>query len=100
RSARPAQPSVAPFQRSYVARRSRPKGKRPSIRGAPKIQPARVSGSDLGRLDLQELAGTRDRDRPRLHGLRNLAHEVDMQEPVLQARSLDLDIIGQLEATL
>src|ERR1700732_2176052 len=69
-------------------------------RGAPKIQPASASGSDLGRLDLQELAGTRDRDRPRLHGLRNLAHELDVQEPVLQARALDLDIVGELEATL
>src|SRR5258708_4091047 len=51
---------------------------RPGNRGAPKIQPASASGSDLGRLDLQELARARDRDRPRLHGLRNLAHEVDV----------------------
>ena len=36
------------------------------------------SGSDLGRLDLQELAGICDRNRPRLHRLRNLAHEVDV----------------------
>src|SRR4029077_3626576 len=47
-------------------------------RGAPNFQLASASGSDLGRLDLQELAGTCDRDRPRLHGLRNLAHEVDV----------------------
>src|ERR1700730_5413151 len=40
----------------------------------------------ISRLDLQELAGTRDRDRPRLHGLGNLAHELDVQEPVLQAQ--------------
>jgi hypothetical protein len=60
----------------------------------------RASGSDLGRLDLQELAGACDRDRPRLHGLGNLAHELDVQEPVLQARALDLDIVGELEATL
>ena len=37
-----------------------------------------ASGSDLGRLDLQKLAGARDWDRPRLHRLRNLAHEVDV----------------------
>ena len=37
-----------------------------------------ASGSDLGRLNLQEFAGTCDRDRPRLHRLRNLAHEVDV----------------------
>ena len=33
-------------------------------------------------------------------GLRDLAHEVDVQEPVLQARALDLDIVGELEDTL
>ena len=53
-----------------------------------------------GKFDLQELAGTCDGDRPRLHGLGNLAHELDVQEPVLQARALDLDIVGELEATL
>ena len=53
-------------------------GKRPGIRGAPKIQLVRASGSDLGRLDLQKLTGACDRDRPRLHRLRNLAHEVDV----------------------
>jgi len=50
----------------------------PETGALPKIQPVRASGSDLGRLDLQKLAGTRDRDRPRLHGLWNLAHEVDV----------------------
>jgi hypothetical protein len=38
----------------------------------------RASGSDLGRLDLQTFTGACDRDRPRLHRLRNLAHEVDV----------------------
>src|SRR3989441_11927670 len=81
--------------RSYSAH----KRKRPGIRGAPKIQPVRASGGDLGRLDLQKLTGACDRDRPRLHRLRNLAHEVDVEEPVLQARALDLNIVGELEAT-
>jgi hypothetical protein len=49
--------------------------------------------------DLQKPARACDRDRPWLHRLRNLAHEVDMQESVLQARALDLDIIDELEAT-
>jgi len=40
-------------------------------RGRFQIQPVSTSGSDLGRLDLQELAGTYDRDRPRFHDLRN-----------------------------
>src|SRR5580704_14330961 len=76
------------------------KRKRPESRGAAKIQPASASGSNLGRLDLQELSGTCDGDRPSLHRLWNLAHEVDVEEPVLQARAVDLDIIGELEATL
>src|ERR1700730_6723550 len=68
--------------------------------GAPPNFKSKNSGSDLGRLDLQKLAGARDRDRPGLHRLRNLAHEVDAQEPVLQARALDCDMVGELEATL
>src|ERR1700730_3929970 len=60
--------------RSYSAH----KRKRPGIRGAPKIQPVRASGGDLGRLDLQKLTGACDRDRPSLHRLRNLALEVDV----------------------
>src|SRR6202040_1506187 len=59
------------------ARRIRAKRKRPGNRDAPKFQPVRASGSDLGRFDLQKLTGARDWDRPRLHRLRDLAHEAD-----------------------
>ena len=59
-----------------------------------------ASGSDLGRFDLQHLVGTRDRDRPRLHRLWDLAHEVNVQEPVLQPCALDHNMVGKLEATL
>jgi type I restriction enzyme R subunit len=52
--------------------------KAPRKPGRSQNSSASASGSDLGRLDLQELAGTCDRDRPRLHRLRNLAHEVDV----------------------
>ena len=52
--------------------------------------PVRSSGGELGRLDLQDFARAHDRDRPRLHRLWDLAHQVDVQEPVLQARTLDL----------
>jgi hypothetical protein len=72
----------------------------PDTGGTPKTQPVRASGSDLGRLDVQDFAGARDRDRPRLHGLWDLAHEVDVQEPVRPARAVDLNIVGELEATL
>src|ERR1700758_3511827 len=50
----------------------------PETGALPKIHPIKASGSDRGRLDLQKRAGALDRDRPRLHGLRNLAHEVDV----------------------
>ena len=63
---------------ALCARRVRAKRKRPGNRGAPKFQPVRASGSDLGRFDLQKLTGARDWDRPRLHRLRDLAHEVDV----------------------
>ena len=63
------------------------------------MHPVRSSGGELGRLDLQDFAGVRDRDRPGLHCLWDLAHQVDVQEPVLQARTLDLHMVGELEAT-
>ena len=59
----------------------------------------RASSSDFGRLDLQKLARARDRDRPRLHRLWDLAYDVDVQEPILQARTPDLHMVGELEAT-
>jgi hypothetical protein len=54
------------------------KRKRPGNRGAPKMQLVRASGSDLGRLHLQKPTGACNRDRPRLHRLRDLAHELDV----------------------
>src|SRR5580704_14741423 len=75
------------------------KRKRPNNRGAPKLHPVTSSGGELGRLDLQDFAGAHDRDRPRLHRLWDLADQVDVQEPVLQARTLDLHMVRELEAT-
>ena len=57
-------------------------GKRPRQRGAPPNFKIKASGGQLGRLDIQHFVGAHDRDRPRLHGLRDLAHEVDVKEPV------------------
>jgi hypothetical protein len=55
------------------------KTKAPRKPGRSQISTAlRASGRDLGRFDLQKLAGARDWDRPRLHRLRNLAHEVNV----------------------
>ena len=57
---------------------------RPGKPGRSQISIVRTSGGGLGRLDLQNLAGARDRDRPGFHRLRDLTHKVDVQEPVLQ----------------
>src|SRR5215211_3390603 len=67
--------------------------------GRSQTSTGQTSGSDLGRLDLQELTGARDRNRPGLHRLWDFAHEVDVQKPILQARALNLDMVGELEAT-
>ena len=67
--------------------------------GAPNRTRVRPTlGGDLG-LDLLDL-GAVDRDGARLRGLRDLAYEVDMQESVLEARALHLDVVGELEAAL
>src|SRR5271166_5899923 len=63
------------------------RGVRPSLSG------------DLGRLALKDLLGGRYGYRPRLHRLWDHPQEVDLQEPVLQARALDLDMVGELELT-
>ena len=39
-------------------------------------------------------------DLARLLRLGNLAHEVDVQETVLEGRALHLDVVGKLEAAL
>jgi hypothetical protein len=70
----------------------------PENRGTPKFRPVTMSGGGLGRLDLQNFAGARDRYCPRLHRLRNLAYEVDVQEPVLEPCALDHNMVGKLEA--
>src|SRR5271166_4652440 len=41
-----------------------------------------------------------DRDLTRLFGLGNLAHQIDVQKPVLERRTLDLDVVGKLEEAL
>src|ERR1700733_3336482 len=41
-----------------------------------------------------------DRDRARLFRLGDLAHQINMQETVLEARALHLDEVGELEHTL
>ena len=54
-----------------------------------------------GRFDLDHLRlAVADRDLARLLRLGNLAHEVDVQEAVLERGALHLDIVGKLEHPL
>src|SRR5262249_54014335 len=67
------------------------------IRGAPfKSQQSYLRSLLLG---FDALAGA-DRDLARLFRLGDFAHEVDVQQSVLEARGLDLDVVGELEHAL
>src|SRR6266566_2456164 len=68
----------------------------PENRGAPfdRTDGLRSLGFDHLRLAIA------DRDLARLLRLGNLAHEIDVQESVLEGRTLDLDIVGKLEDAL
>jgi hypothetical protein len=71
----------------------------PPVRGALQTPIAKVSRGDLCRLGLKDkLLGGRYRNCPRHHRLRDHPQEVHLQEPVLQARPCDLDMVGELEA--
>ena len=62
--------------------------KRPGNQSAPKIRLVRTSASgiDLGRANVQELAGANDLDHPTLHCLRDLAREVRSKPTVERQR--------------
>ena len=63
-------------------------GKRPEAGARPDFNRSEGQAAALIGSTLQDLAGPRDRDRPRFHGLRDLTHEVDVQEPVLHLAPL------------
>src|SRR5580658_561948 len=67
--------------------------------GAPQTSMVRLSRGDLRRrLALKDdLLGGRYGYRSGLHRLWDHPQEVDLQKPVLQARALDLDMVGELE---
>ena len=74
-------------------------------RGKPRaasIGPSRWSGSGGLGLDLGDVAGRGavDCDAARLHGLGDLALQLDEEQPVLEARALDLDVVGKRELAL
>src|SRR5262245_53951698 len=51
-------------------------------------------------LDLACGLAVADGDAARLQALRDIAHEVDMQQTVLELGALHLDVVGELEAAL
>src|ERR1700736_3222408 len=72
--------------------------KAPRQTGRPQTSIVRLSRGDLRRLALKDgLLGGRYGYRPGLHRLWDHPQEVDLQKPVLQARALDLDMVGELE---
>src|SRR5258708_3223379 len=72
--------------------------------GNPKVDRSDSAAGPLrsGRLAVLDLlvvvaiAGV-DRNPARLHGLRQLAHQLDLQEPVFKRRACHLDIVGEVE---
>src|ERR1051326_4388350 len=66
----------------------------------PKLGSRPASGS-LGGLGVDDLGrAVADRNLARLQRLGDLAHEIDVKQAVLEARALDLDVVGELEAAL
>ena len=65
--------------------------------GRSQISIVRPSRGDLDRRALDDLTGGRNGNRSGLHRLWDHTHEVDLQKPVLQARALDLDMLGELK---
>ena len=72
--------------------------------GNPKVDRSDSAAGPLrsGRLAVLDLlvvvaiAGV-DRNPARLHGLRQLAHQLDLQEPVFKRCACDLDVVGEVE---
>src|ERR1700730_5849251 len=58
------------------------------------LRSGRLAVLDL--LVVVAIAGV-DRNPARLHGLRQLAHQLDLQEPVFKRRACHLDIVGEVE---
>ena len=91
-------PRTSTASRRALSRRER--------KGAPKGAPFVVEGRRVRRRPWTRPAwpcrcgAVRDLDLAGLGGLGDLADEVDMEEAVLQARALHLDMVGELEAAL
>src|ERR1051326_5438591 len=66
----------------------------------PKLGSRPASGS-LGGLGVDDLGrAVADRNLARLQRLGDLADEIDVKQAILEARALDLDVVGELEAAL
>src|ERR1043165_3171765 len=92
RRPRAAVPSIG-HSCSGTSRRRRLPARRP---------PPAWASSRLLLIDLLVVVAARfaDRDLPRLHRLRNLAYQLDLQQAVLDVRTLHLHMIGEAEGAL
>ena len=72
----------------------------PEIRGAPSDRIDRVRRQAAFCCSTTVGLVAADRDLARLLGLGDFAHEVDVQETVLERRALHLDVVGELEYAL
>src|SRR5688500_102785 len=75
-------------------------GDRLTYRAATGCRPCpnvRLSGAPL--LDLR-IRSNADRNAPRLHGLWNFPHELDLQKTILECRTLDFDVVCEIKGPL
>src|ERR1700721_3043188 len=62
-----------------------------------------ANGSGRLLLDLMDVVAARctvDGDPPRLHGLGDFADQIDLEQAVVEARALHLDVVRQVELPL
>src|SRR5207237_412250 len=91
-----SRPCTGPPVRPRPWTNKKPRGGSPP--GGLEFEGCRSGG--LGRLDLADVGRSGNRDPARLHGLRNFADQLNLQQAVIKRRALNLDIIGQVELAL
>src|ERR1041384_1466833 len=70
----------------------------PATRSVAGSSPPALALGNLFLLDCGLVARI-DRDATRLHRVRHLAHEINLEEAVLECGALDLHVVGQVEDT-
>src|SRR5277367_2331511 len=87
-----------PGNRGIPSTPATPKRGRPGSPGRPLLFQSSDSRGDLRRIALKDdLLGGRYRYRSGFHRLWDHPQKIDLQKPILQARALYLDVVGELE---